>query len=208
MIGENLTYPLLSALGMYLLGSLSGSLLLARVRGWSDPRRAGSGNAGATNMLRIHGKAAAISVFLLDSGKAALAIWLGRALMPESSVWPSACLEWLWLFAVVLGHVFPLFFAFRGGKGMAPFIGGVFLLQPGITLLLLLMILPVLVLSRRSSVASMLALLLYFPLGVATVPTDALSCQFWGSGLAIGLILWAHRGNILRLLHGNEPAIR
>ncbi len=201
-----MTTLLLSGLMMYLIGSLPGSLLLARWRGWADPRSAGSGNAGSTNILRMHGRGPAAAVFLLDAGKAALALAIGQQLQPESEIAP-LCLDWLWLLAVVLGHVYPVFYAFRGGKGMAAFIGGVAWLQPQITALVFLLVLPVLILSRRSSMASLLALLLYFPLGLLAAPADQLDCQLWGAGITISVILFAHRANIRRLAAGKEPAL-
>ena len=197
-------FSITSTLAMVLLGSLSASLLLSRLRGWTDPRTAGSGNAGATNMLRVHGRMAGLLVFLLDAGKAALALWLGGLFAAHSPL-PLLCQQWLWLFAVVLGHIYPVFFAFRGGKGMAPFIGGVLFLQPQVALLIFLLVLPVLAGYRRSSAATLLALLLYLPLGMLVTPVEALDCQWRGAAATLLLILWAHRSNIHRLLHGQEP---
>ncbi len=191
---------------MYLIGSMPASLLLARWLGWTDPRTIGSGNAGSTNVLRMHGRWPAAGVFLLDAGKAGLALAIGQNLHPETGLTP-LCLNWLWLLAVVLGHIFPVFYAFRGGKGMAAFIGGVAWMQPQITVVVFLLVLPVLFLTRRSSVASLLALLLYYPLSLLTVPADQLDCQFWGAGLTILWILLAHRANIRRLAQGQEPAL-
>ncbi len=191
----------------YLLGSVPASLVLARLRGLTDPRLAGSGNAGATNMLRLHGRRAGLVVLLMDMGKAWLGLWLAGRLVPEQPPFSPYCLQWMWLTALVAGHIFPLFYRFKGGKGMAPFIGGVLLLQPVMALLVFLMVLPLLAWNRRGSVTSLSALLLYVPLGLTQVPVEHLQCQWYGALATGSLILLAHHANLTRLIRGEEQPL-
>ncbi len=121
----------------YLLGALLGSLVLGRLRG-VDIRRAGSGNAGATNALRTQGKLFALSVLVIDIGKGVLAVlYLPHASLPGVALDPEIPRAWLTLacgFAVIVGHVYPVWFGFRGGKGVATMIGVVGALDPRLLL--------------------------------------------------------------------------
>lgn len=116
----------------YLLGSLSGSLLLGRRRG-VDIRTQGSGNAGGTNAFRTQGPAFGLGVVLIDIGKGVLAAWLARALAPTDSVFDPAAHGYAAVIAAMLGHVWPLWHGFRGGKGAAPLVGGLFVVWPWVT---------------------------------------------------------------------------
>src|SRR5271165_4753513 len=123
----------LKSLIAYLLGSLLASLILGRLKG-VDIRRMGSGNAGATNALRTQGKAFGLSVLILDIGKGVLAVaWVPSLNLPGVGLDPDVSRQWLALacgFAVILGHVYPVWFGFRGGKGVATLIGAVGAVQP------------------------------------------------------------------------------
>jgi len=110
----NLLLPI--AVG-YLLGSIPFGVLIARVVGGADIRRAGSGNIGATNVARVVGAKAGIATLLLDAGKGALAVWIAMRLRPSEAVIAAAGL------AAILGHLFPVWLKFRGGKGVATAIG-------------------------------------------------------------------------------------
>src|ERR1700731_3797290 len=123
----------LKSLIAYLLGTLLGSLILGRLKG-VDIRRMGSGNAGATNALRTQGKAFGLSVLILDIGKGVLAVaWVPALILPGVGVDPHVSRQWLSLacgFAVILGHVYPVWFGFRGGKGVATVVGAVLGIRP------------------------------------------------------------------------------
>jgi glycerol-3-phosphate acyltransferase PlsY len=182
--------------GAYLLGSISFGLLLASERG-VDLRSIGSGNIGATNAGRALGKRAGRKVMLLDMLKGFVPVALAR--------W-AFDLSWPWITAVgiaaVLGHVFPIWYGFRGGKGAAT-AGGVLLaaLPPigGATLLTFVVVKK---LSRRASVASLSAATL------AAALTMAVDGRQWPIQLAMGLwiiVVFRHLENIARLLRGEEP---
>lgn len=183
----------------YLLGSLSGSLLLGRLRG-VDIRRHGSGNAGGTNALRTLGWKFALGVVAIDVGKGALAAWLGTRWAPVTGV-PVAATGYGAAFAAVVGHVWPLWHGFRGGKGAATLVGGLLVLWPAAVAVLLAVWVPVLVASGYVGLATLLA--------GASLPllawlTDAAPPRL-GFALAAALFLaFTHRGNLARLRAGNE----
>ena len=125
--------PLLRLLAAYLLGSLNGSLLLGKLRG-VDIRTQGSGNAGGTNALRTQGKAFALGVIIIDVAKVYIAVRALPGLFAPGEL-ASAPLQQAWLqvgcgFAAVVGHVYPIFHGFRGGKGVATLLGSLLALAP------------------------------------------------------------------------------
>ena len=193
---------ILCAVAAYLLGSISTGVLLSRRLYHDDVRKHGSGGTGATNMLRTYRLKAALLTFAGDAAKAALATWLGLQLAGREGGCIAA------VFAVV-GHMFPLYFGFRGGKGIACTVGAVAALYPILLLpLAVLWAIPVL-LSRCISLGSIIA-------GAALTPAVALWCHGQGAAPAIPvgcaavmtlLILWAHRENMVRLARGEENKI-
>lgn len=193
---------ILCAAAAYLLGSISTGVLLSRRLYHDDVRKHGSGGTGATNMLRTYRLKAALLTFAGDAAKAALATWLGLLLAGSEG----GCI--VAVFAVV-GHMFPLYFGFRGGKGIACTVGAVAVLYPILLLpLAVLWAVPVL-LSRCISLGSIIA-------GAALTPAVALWCHGQGAAPAIPvgcaavmtlLILWAHRENMVRLARGEENKI-
>ena len=193
----------------YLLGALLGSLVLGQLRG-VDIRRAGSGNAGATNALRTQGKLFALSVLAIDIGKGVLAVlYLPHASLPGVALDPEIPRAWLTLacgFAVIVGHVYPVWFGFRGGKGVATMIGVVGALDPRLLLPVLGSWLAVLVLTGYVGLASMLAgaaliVFVYF----LEPGNTALLCF----SAAIELfVVFTHRGNIARMRAGNEHRVQ
>ena len=193
----------------YLLGALLGSLVLGQLRG-VDIRRAGSGNAGATNALRTQGKLFALSVLAIDIGKGVLAVlYLPQASLPAIPLDPEIPRAWLTLacgFAVIVGHVYPVWFGFRGGKGVATMIGVVGALDPRLLLPVLGSWLAVLVLTGYVGLASMLAgaaliVFVYF----LEPGNTALLCF----SAAIELfVVFTHRGNIARMRAGNEHRVQ
>ncbi|HSC84788.1 MAG TPA: glycerol-3-phosphate 1-O-acyltransferase PlsY [Pseudomonas sp.] len=177
----------------YLLGSLSFAILLSRLHGGPDPRASGSGNPGATNMLRVAGKKLAILTLLGDLGKGLLPVLIAKLL--GLSIQQQA---WVGL-AAVIGHLYPLYFRFKGGKGVATAAGMLLGLYPPAALLALAAWALTFILTRTSSLASLIATPLTLPLlawqqPAALLPMCALT----------GLIVWRHRGNLRDLLAGRE----
>ena len=184
----------------YLSGSVSGSLTLGRLRG-VDIRTQGSGNAGGTNAFRTQGAKFALGVVLIDIGKGALAAWLALRFAPVEGVLPVRRVAWLAVLAAALGHVWPLWHGFRGGKGVGTLLGGVAVLWPVALLPLFLVWVCVLVASGYVGLASIIATACLLPLAVwlrADVATQAFAA------VAALLVLFTHRANVQRLRAGTE----
>ncbi|MDR1692851.1 MAG: glycerol-3-phosphate 1-O-acyltransferase PlsY [Oscillospiraceae bacterium] len=193
---------LLAAVTAYLVGSLNGSLLLSRAFLRDDIRRHGSGNAGATNVLRTYGVKWTVLVSLWDVGKGVLAVWLGQWILPGygfSSFTRSAVL--LAGFCVIAGHVFPVFFGFKGGKGVITACAVFFTLDWQVALISFGVFLLLLLLTRFLSLGSVAAVFTLPILG-ALFGREWLEIGMYG---AVGvLIIILHRENIKRLLRGTE----
>jgi acyl phosphate:glycerol-3-phosphate acyltransferase len=193
----------------YLLGTLLGSLILGRLRG-VDIRSMGSGNAGATNALRTQGKLFGFLVLAVDIAKGVFAVWwLPTAVLPAVGIDPDLPRQWLTLacgFAVIVGHVYPVWFGFRGGKGAATVVGVIAAVDLRLLLPLLLSWFVVLVLWGYVGLATMLS-------GVALVaavyvlePNNVPLLSFC---VAVTLfIVYTHRGNIARMRAGQENRVR
>lgn len=183
------------ALG-YLLGSVPFGLVITKVFGLGDLRSIGSGNIGATNVLRTGSKPAALATLLLDSGKGAIAVLLARVLAGEDA----AQLAGL---AAFVGHCFPVWLGFKGGKGVATFLGTVLALAWPVGLACCATWLAAAGISRISSVgalaASALAALWMFVLGYPSMILLAL--------LLAAVVWWRHSENIARIKAGTEPKI-
>lgn len=177
----------------YLLGSLSFAIVISRLAGMPDPRAGGSGNPGATNMLRLAGKRLAICTLFGDLLKGVLPILLaaslGLALQQQA---------WIGLAAVV-GHMYPLYFRFQGGKGVATAAGTLLALHPPSALVALLAWLLVFKLSRTSSLAALAALPICLPFLAWQQPV-----LLWPMGVLAGLVIWRHRSNLRDLSAGRE----
>lgn len=195
----------LGILAAYLLGSISFAVVVSKLMRLQDPRTYGSGNPGATNVLRTGNKAAAVLTLLGDAFKGWLAVWLAmRAPAPLVGT-----LVPLVMVAVFLGHLYPIFLRFKGGKGVATALGILLAVQPWLGLAVLATWLIVAVFFRYSSLAAVVAALfapLYYLFGGNVLwPLDA------RIGVALGalalLLLYKHRANIERLLAGKEPRI-
>lgn len=186
----------------YLLGSVLGSLLLGRMRG-IDVRQHGSGNAGATNALRVLGRSMAVAVLLIDAGKGMLAVML----IPALPFGPGPELAWvpvLCAFAVVLGHVYPIFHGFHGGKGAATLIGVVLGLMPMGAIWIMGTWLLVLILSGYVGLATILAAGIA-PLYVAFGMSGGIASPLGVFTLLMAVfVFYTHRENIARLLAGHE----
>ena len=193
--------PLLSLLAGYLLGSIPFGVILTRLAGAGDRREIGSGNIGATNVLRTGRKTLAAATLLLDLLKGTAALLLVDALFPGLAQLASV--------AALLGHLYPVWLKFRGGKGVATFFGlvlGFAILGEvhwAVPLAYALVWIGTLALTRFSSLAGVMA-------GVAAPVAAALAGRFDLALLFLGfalLILWKHRSNIDRLIAGTEPRV-
>jgi len=185
----------------YLLGSFSGSLLLGRLRG-VDIRTQGSGNAGGTNALRTQGWKFALGVVLIDVGKGALAAWLALRFAPTAGMLPPYSIACLAVFAAAVGHVWPIWHGFRGGKGVGTLLGGLLVLWLGAVPWLLLVWLLVLVITGYVGLASVIAVACLVPLAFINhveVSRLLFAC------FATLLVIYTHRGNLQRLRTGSEP---
>ena len=186
----------------YLLGSIPFGLLLAKLFGDADVRRAGSGNIGATNVARVAGPAAGILTLVLDVGKGWIAVWLaGRVVHAGAAVMVVTG------FFALLGHCFPVWLRFRGGKGVATAAGIFAALCPEALLAALILFALVVWYWRYVSLASLAAsaampLLVYLLWAPHFAPPNIVT----GGSLAMALlVIYQHRGNIERLARGEEP---
>jgi acyl phosphate:glycerol-3-phosphate acyltransferase len=190
----------------YLLGSIVGSLLLGWLRG-VDIRTMGSGNAGGTNALRTQGGWFALCVMIVDIGKGWIAAaWLPSLALPSVGLDPAIDRQWLAVgcaAAAVLGHVYPVWHGFRGGKGAATLVGVVLGLRLEAVLLLLVVWLVVVMLTGYVSLGTMLSAAA-FPvyLALRDSPQDAALLTF-GCAMAV-FVCYTHRSNIQRILSGTE----
>jgi glycerol-3-phosphate acyltransferase PlsY len=195
----------------YLLGSIVGSLVVGRLRGGVDIRKLGSGNAGSTNALRTQGLAFGIWVIVIDVAKG----WIAASLLPRLAIpgvpaSPAALAAWLpaaCAFAAIIGHVFPVWHGFRGGKGVATLVGayaglGLVLLAPLFATWLAVVMVSGFV--GLSSIAASLALPVYLLMRDGARMTPLL-----GFALACAaLVIYTHRGNVKRMRAGTEPRAR
>jgi acyl phosphate:glycerol-3-phosphate acyltransferase len=191
--------------GAYLLGSVSFSYLIVRIKEGKDVRAVGSGNAGATNVLRASSLGAAVLTLMLDLTKGVAAVLGTRLLEAPPPVVGGAA------FAVVLGHIFPVFLSFRGGKGVATAAGALGALEPLAMLATLAVFILVVAWKRYVSLGSIVAALV-FPLlawaghRLGWIPDLTPSVVIASAAIA-GLVLFRHRSNLVRLRRGAEPRL-
>ena len=195
-------FPALATLGAYLIGSLSFAVIVSRLMGLNDPRTYGSGNPGATNVLRSGNKAAAVLTLLLDALKGAVPVLLvklyGAAYGLDEGTLALVAI------AAFLGHLWPLFFHFKGGKGVATAAGVLLALNPWLGLATLATWIIIATFTRYSSLAAL----------VSAVFAPFYQVLIWGGGpVAIAvfvmgaLLVWRHRANIQKLLNGTESKL-
>ena len=182
----------------YLLGSVSSAIVIAHLFGLKDPREVGSGNPGATNILRYGGKKAAILTLLGDVLKGMVPVLLAHAL-GVASVFLA-----LTMLAAFLGHVFPVFHDFKGGKGVATAFGALLALNGWVGLALVVSWLVMAIVTRYSSLSAITVALLA-PIYVGWFTRDPV--LIFATGIMTLLLLWRHRSNIQNLLAGTETKI-
>ena len=188
----------LVALAAYGIGSISFAIVVSRLMRLPDPRSYGSGNPGATNVLRSGGKVAAVLTLLGDGGKGWVAVWLGGMLGGTAAAAAAAGL------AVFLGHLYPIFHRFRGGKGVATAAGVLLGLQWALGLGTIATWVIIVFFLRYSSLAALVAALFaaLFSFVLLGVSEEAFAVTV----MAL-LLVWRHRANIARLLEGTEPRL-
>ncbi len=180
----------------YLLGSVSSAVLICRVTGLPDPRTVGSHNPGATNVLRVGGKGAAVAVLLCDMLKGTIPVWGGFLLGIDPIILGVVAI------AACLGHMYPLFFHFKGGKGVATALGAIAPIGWDLTGLITGTWLVVAIVFRYSSLAALVTVMMapvytWMVTPQYTFPVAMLSC----------LIILRHHQNIRRLFEGSEPKL-
>ena len=201
----------LKIVAAYLLGSIVGSLVVGRLKGGVDIRKLGSGNAGSTNALRTQGFGFAIWVIVIDIAKGWMAAaWLPRVAIPGIAASPPALAAWTpaaCAFAAILGHVFPVWHGFRGGKGVATLVGA----YAGLSLWLLvplfaswLLMVAVAGFVSLASITASIAAVVYLLVrdGAVLTPLLAFACA------CALLVVYTHRGNVRRMRAGTEPRAR
>lgn len=185
----------LAVVAAYFMGNLSPAILISRARG-ADIRQAGSGNAGTTNMLRVYGRKAAAATLLIDVLKGVGAVLLGSAAGGPSAAY--LCAD-----AVILGHIWPVLYGFRGGKGIATALGVLLAVSLPVGLLAAAAALTVIALTRRVSAGSMAGAAAAPVLVYHIIPPFLPYCL-----VLVSMVVFKHRENIKRILKGEEPRIK
>ena len=189
------TLPALVLLAGYLIGSVPFGVIVTRLAGAADPRTIGSGNIGATNVLRTGRKGLAALTLLLDGGKGAAAVLIAEAVAPGLGALAAV--------GAFFGHLYPVWLRFRGGKGVATLLGIALGLDWRVGLIALAVWLAATALTRISSLGGI----------SAAVACPVAASFFFRADLAVIflafalMVLWKHRANIMRLVQGNEPRI-
>lgn len=189
----------------YLIGSVNTAIIISKISG-KDIRKSGSGNAGATNTLRVMGKGAAALVALFDGLKGVAAVMLGKYASDIFGVADfNGTAMYLSALAVVLGHIYPIYFGFKGGKGIMTSIAAIFVLDWEIGLILLVTCIALMLLTKYVSLGSCVGAVL-FPVLVMMFHEGNRVFEIVSLIIAI-LALYKHKANIVRLLHGTESRL-
>ena len=199
--------PVLATLAAYLIGSLSFAVIVSRAMGLADPRSYGSGNPGATNVLRSGSKAAAVVTLLLDAAKGWLPVMLVKWLGPANGLGEGT--QALVGLAAFLGHLWPVFFRFQGGKGVATAAGVLLAFEPWLGVAALASWLIIAIIFRYSSLASIVAAVFaptYYLLGNGVGWSASGAKALAMTAMAL-LLIYRHRENIRRLLAGTESKL-
>jgi acyl phosphate:glycerol-3-phosphate acyltransferase len=188
-------YPAAALIIGYVLGSIPFGVILTKLSGAGDLRQIGSGNIGATNVLRTGRKGLAAATLLLDMAKGAAAVWIAGKLGPDLGILGGV--------GAFFGHLYPVWLKFKGGKGVATMLGITLALSWGLGLLYAAVWLAALAVSRISSVSGMAAAL---SAPIAASMTGQLGLGVMLLGLAM-MVIWKHKENIGRLIEGTEPRV-
>jgi len=192
---------LIAVIVAYLVGGIPFGLLIVKLMTGADVRESGSGNIGATNVLRTTGPLAGILTLVLDAAKGWFAVWLADTLTHGDVFWMSFT-----ALAVLLGHVFSPYLKFKGGKAVASFMGAFGYLTPIPVLVITLIFVLVVVMTRYLSLGSICGAALYpFACFIILHPEWPVLAASLGAAV---LILWRHRGNIARIREGTENILR
>lgn len=179
----------------YLLGSISSAIVISRVMGMADPRSVGSGNPGATNMLRVGGKKLAAITLLGDIAKGLVAVVLAKFITTDPAIIGAVAV------AAFLGHCYPVYFGFKGGKGVAVALGVFIGLNAWLALVLMVTWIIMFLITRYSSLSALVA--------AAAAPVyiywlDSQLAYLISGTVIVVLMFWRHRDNIRRLIKGEE----
>jgi glycerol-3-phosphate acyltransferase PlsY len=185
----------------YLLGAIPFGYLLVKWKTGADVRSAGSGNIGATNVLRTTGRIAGVATLLLDIAKGYLAVWIAGRLTDQSPWWMSAA-----ALAVMAGHAFPVFLRFQGGKAVASFVGAFLCLTPLALAAVLVVFVATVAWTRHISMGSIVGAAT-FPLGVWLIQKPPLPV-IAAAAIAGAFIIYRHSSNVQRLRMGQEHQFR
>ena len=197
---------ILMALVAYLIGSVNFSVIISKKLAGFDVRERGSGNAGTTNMLRSVGKGPAALTLILDIAKGLVAILIAFVIGKISSEANAAILVQLAGFFVVLGHTFPVFFGFKGGKGVATSLGVLLFINPLIGLICLVFALAVMAFTRMVSLGSIMAAILFPVLTIFIKDgyiAEGYTYIIFGIAMA-AIVIFNHRSNLKRIYTGQE----
>ena len=193
--------PLLSVLFAYLLGAIPFGYLLVRWKTGGDIRTSGSGNIGATNVLRTTGIVAGVVTLILDIAKGYFAVWVADRASLGSPFWTS-----LAALAVMAGHAYPIFLGFKGGKAVSSFIGAFLRLAPLATIAMLVVFVAVVAKTRYISLGSIIAAAT-FPIAVWLILQPPVEIELAAFAASI-FVIYRHRANIRRLQEGSEHVLR
>ena len=195
----------ITAVAAYLLGSINFAVVVSRLLDHDDIRNYGSGNAGMTNILRVYGKKQAALVCIGDFSKGVLAVFFGRWLFQYAGI---TALDGGYVAAlfVLLGHLFPVFFGFRGGKGVLTSAGIMLLLNPLVFVILVPCIIIMMLVTRIVSLGSITAAVIYpfLTYFVTTWQGRPAGLNTLLAALMAVIVIYMHRSNIVRLLNGTE----
>lgn len=203
---------ILVAVFSYLLGSVNFAIIVSKLLAKDDVRNHFSGNAGMTNMLRTYGKWPAVLTAVGDCGKGALAVFLARVFVPQEipvGVLGNLDPGYIAAIFVLVGHIFPVFFGFKGGKGVMATIGILLVLDPVVCFGLLIVVIPIMLISRYMSLASLVGIILLpiFTCIYRLLQQQRPWCDVICCCVMTVLVVYVHRGNIQRLKNGTENKI-
>ena len=204
-----------TALLAYFIGSINSSVILSKVFFKKDIREEGSGNAGATNMLRTHGKGFALITLAFDILKGVVAVWLakliGNVISGETDMFVTNYIipsfKFIGGFFVVIGHNYPIFFSFKGGKGVATSLGVLLTLNYQVGLIVLIFALIIMILTRYVSLGSILSGIIFIAVDISYMwfkEGEIFLPELLFTMLMAALLIYRHKANIVRLKNGTE----